>query len=177
MENDEEKTCIVKHCRETTRLTMCEHHLMNPQIDGFELKRGLIVNPPPPICSKSPQLKLASALLSISPKQLTNSSCRCRKRLNQQIENSLELNEGDLLVFELEKNVVDVKQGMFYSADDVDSSISSMGFSEFSPILDKDQLVVCKQSRGVGQKCLFINVKMHINVKWVYLSQLSIRKF
>ena len=141
MEKDTEKTCVVKHCRELTRLTMCNHHLMNPQIDGFELKKNVIVSPPPPICSKSPQL------LSISPKNLTNSSSRSRKRLNEQIENSLKLNDEDLIVFELEQNVVDVKQGMFYSADNVDDSLSSTEFTEFLPIINKDQLILCKVTR------------------------------
>jgi hypothetical protein len=148
-----EKTCIVKYCREMTKLIMCEPHLNNPQQDGFELKKNVKVNPPPSICSKSPQLKLASALLSISPKNLTNRSSRCRKRLNQQIEDSLELNDEDMIVFELEQNVVDIKQGMFYSADNVDDNcLSSTEFREFSPIINKDQLIICSQTRGVGQK-------------------------
>lgn len=152
MENDEEKTCVVKFCRETTKLVMCLPHLNHPQRDGFELKRNLIVSPPPPIVSKSPQLKLASALLSISPKNLTNDSSRCRKRLSQQIDDSVELNETDMIVFELTPNVVKVEPGTFYSSDNVEDSMSSSEFRAFSPILNKDQLIICSTTRGVGQK-------------------------
>ena len=73
--------------------------------------------------------------------------------MNQQIEDSLELNDEDMIVFELEQNVVDVKQGMFYSADNVDDNcLFSTEFREFSPIINKDQLIICSQTRGVGQK-------------------------
>ena len=73
--------------------------------------------------------------------------------MNRQIEASLELNKEEMIVIELEPKVVDDKQGMFYSADAIDENcLSSKKFKEFSPIQDKDQLVICSQTRGVGQK-------------------------
>ena len=69
--------------------------------------------------------------------------------MKQQISESLELNEKDLLLFELEPNPVDVK-GKFYSSDiEDDSCVSSKDFRAFSPLPDKDQLIICRESRSV----------------------------
>ena len=118
--------------------------------DGFELLKNVKVDPPPSISSKSYQLRLASALLSISPKNLANRSSRSRRSVNKQISESLELNEKDMLLYELELTPVDVEQGKFFSSDiEDDSCLSSKDFQAFSPVPDKDQLIICRKSRSV----------------------------
>ena len=70
--------------------------------------------------------------------------------MNKQISESLELNEKDMLLYELELTPVDVEQGKFFSSDiEDDSCLSSKDFQAFSPVPDKDQLIICRKSRSV----------------------------
>ena len=70
--------------------------------------------------------------------------------MNEQINASLELNETDMVLFELEPTPVDVQQGKFFSSDiEDDRCVSSKDFKSFSPVPDKDQLIICCKSRSV----------------------------
>ena len=70
--------------------------------------------------------------------------------MNKQINASLELNENDMLLYELEPTPVDVEKGKFFSSDiEDDSCLSSKDFQAFSPVPDKDQLILCSKSRSV----------------------------
>ena len=64
--------CIVRGCTANAEFEMCHEHLDTPPINPIRLNATYEINPPPPIglLSKCPQLKLASALLSVSPLNL-----------------------------------------------------------------------------------------------------------
>ena len=116
--------------------------------DPFEIIENVVIEPPPSISlkSKSQQLKLATALLSISPKHLKTGD-KSRVATNKQIKQSMQFNESSMILVELHPSVCE-SQGVFYSSDDMgENCLSSKDFRQFSPIKDKDQLIVCSQRK------------------------------
>ena len=132
----------------------------------INLTKDFEIQPPPPIGFKSKcfQLKLASAFLSISPNNIKAVNPRQKKTIVNQLERSMERNSENLVITELEPHG-DKSEGFFYSSDEIgENCLSSKDFKQFSPILDKDQAIVCKETK---QLLFFIPRSNHtFDSKW-----------
>ena len=66
----------------------------------------------------------------------------------KQIEHSLQLNMNSLAITELEPDGGEHAERSFFSSDVIgEDCLSSKDFKQFSPIMDKDQVIVCKQTK------------------------------
>ena len=111
------------------------------------MMEGIEIQPPPPIGRyyKCPHLKLASALMSISPLMLKCKE-KQRKAMEYQIKCAKEFNSDNLICIPIEPVTV-VTVGTFYSDEIGENCMSSKDFIQFSPIKDKDQLVYCAKTK------------------------------
>ena len=143
-ENQILKPCLVKGCSEPAYFVMCKAHLDNPLVDNFEIEEGCLVRPSPCLFSRSKEIQLVNALMSISPKRLKKSKLS-RKRFDKLLKDALKVNNTNVVIEELQAHD-DGDNTDFYSEETLIGCRSSHTFRSFKPESLKTQILIDKEA-------------------------------